>query len=196
MSYSELLKIEKPFFSLDDVAYALGIQPASAAVLCSRYVKKGLLVRLKRGLYARTEQVRNFGQLDLFRLANFLQVPSYISLTTALSYYGLTTQVQRGFFESISLKRTRKFEVAQFTFHYSKISTDLYKGFERVEGFFIALPEKALLDSLYLASLGRYSLDTSALALSKVNGEVLENLLLLFPSRVRTFMENCCGEIS
>ena len=196
MSYSELLKIEKPFFSLDDVAYALGIQPTSAAVLCSRYVKKGLLVRLKRGLYARTEQVRNFGQRDLFRLANFLQVPSYISLTTALSYYGLTTQVQRGFFESISLKRTRKFEVAQFTFHYSKISADLYKGFERVEGFFIALPEKALLDSLYLASLGRYSLDTSALALSKVNGEVLENLLLLFPSRVRTFMENCCGEIS
>jgi predicted transcriptional regulator of viral defense system len=196
MSYSQLLKIEKPFFSLDDVAYALGIQPASAAVLCSRYVKKGLLVRLKRGLYARTEQLRNFDQPNLFRLANFLQVPSYISLTTALSYYGLTTQVQRGFFESISLKRTRKFEVAQFTFHYAKISADLYKGFEKVEGFFIALPEKALLDSFYLSSLGRYSLDTSALALTKVNGEVLENLLLPFPSRVRKFMENCCGEIS
>jgi predicted transcriptional regulator of viral defense system len=196
MSYYQLLKIEKPFFSLDDVAYTLGIQPGSAAVLCSRYVKKGLLVRLKRGLYARTEQLRNYGQQDLFRLANFLQVPSYISLTTALSYHGLTTQVQRGFFESISLKRTRKFEVGQFTFLYSKISLDLYKGFERVEDVFIALPEKALLDSLYLASLGRYSLDTSALDLTKVNGEVLENLSLLFPSRVRTFMENCCGEIS
>lgn len=196
MSYYQLLKIQKPFFSLDDVAYTLGIQPGSAAVLCSRYVKKGLLVRLKRGLYARTEQLRNYGQQDLFRLANFLQVPSYISLTTALSYHGLTTQVQRGFFESISLKRTRKFEVAQHTFHYSKISLDLYKGFERVEDVFIALPEKALLDSLYLASLGRYSLDTSALDLTKVNGEVLENLSSLFPSRVRTFMENCCGEIS
>jgi len=196
MSYYQLLKIQKPFFSLDDVAYTLGIQPGSAAVLCSRYVKKGLLVRLKRGLYARTEQLRNYGQQDLFRLANFLQVPSYISLTTALSYHGLTTQVQRGFFESISLKRTRKFEVGQFTFLYSKISLDLYKGFERVEDVFIALPEKALLDSLYLASLGRYSLDTSALDLTKVNGEVLENLSSFFPSRVRTFMENCCGEIS
>ena len=196
MSYSQLLKIEKPFFSLDDVAYTLGIQPASAAVLCSRHVKKGLLVRLKRGLYARTEQLRNFGQQDLFRLANFLQVPSYISLTTALSYHGLTTQVQRGFFESISLKRTRKFEVAQLTFHYSKISLDLYQGFERVEGVFIALPEKALLDSLYLASLGRYSLDASALDLTKVKGEVLESMSLLFPSKVRTFMENCCGKIS
>ena len=174
MTYSQLLKIEKPFFSLDDVAYALGIQPASAAVLCSRYVRKGLLVRLKRGLYARTEQLRNFSQQDLFRLANFLQVPSYISLTTALSYHGLTTQVQRGFFESISL----------------------YKGYERIEGVFIALPEKALLDSFYLASLGRYSLDTSALDLSRLNNEVLENLSSSFPSRVRTFMENCGGEIS
>ena len=196
MSYYQLLKIQKPFFSLDEVAYTLGIQPASAAVLCSRYVKKGFLVRLKRGLYARAEQLANFGQQDLFRLANFLQVPSYISLTTALSYHGLTTQVQRGFFESISLKRTREFEVAQFTFHYSKISLDLYKGFERVEDVFIALPEKALLDSLYLASLGRYSLDTSALDLTKVKADVLENLSLLFPSRVRKFMENCCGEIS
>jgi predicted transcriptional regulator of viral defense system len=196
MSYSQLLKIQKPFFSLDDVAYTLGIQPASAAVLCSRYVKKGFLVRLKRGLYARAEQLANFSQQDLFRLANFLQVPSYISLTTALSYHGLTTQVQRGFFESISLKRTRKFEVAQHTFHYSKISLDLYKGFERVEDVFIALPEKALLDSFYLASLGRYSLDSSALDLTKIKGEVLENLSLLFPPRVKKHMENCCGEIS
>jgi predicted transcriptional regulator of viral defense system len=196
MSYSQLLRIKKPFFSLDDVAYTLGIQPVSAAVLCSRYVKKGLLVRLKRGLYARTEQLRNFGQQDLFRLANLLQVPSYISLTTALSYYGLTTQVQRGFIESISVKRTRKFEAAQFTFQYSKISLVLYKGFERVEGVFIALPEKALLDSIYLASLGRYSLDSSALDLANVNRELLENLLLFFPSRVRTFVEKCCGEIS
>lgn len=112
MIYQELLKIQKPFFSLEDVAYALGLQPASAAVLCSRYVKKGLLTRLKRGVYVRTEQLAHLGQMDLFRIANFLQVPSYISLMTALSYYGITTQVQRGFFESISMKRTKTFEVA------------------------------------------------------------------------------------
>ena len=196
MVYHQLLKIQKPFFSLDDVAYTLEIQPASAAVLCSRYVKKGLLVRLKRGLYARAEKLANLGQEDLFRIANFLQVPSYISLMTALSYHGLTTQVQRGFFESISVKRTRKFEVGQFMFHYVKIRSDLYKGFERVEDVFIALPEKALLDSFYLASIGRYSFDVSSLDLTKVSGEVLENLSLPFPPRVRKFMEKCCGEIS
>lgn len=196
MSYHQLLKIQKPFFSLDDVAYTLGIQPASAAVLCSRYVKKGLLVRLKRGLYARTEKLANLDQEDLFRIANFLQVPSYISLTTALSYHGLTTQVQRGVFESISVKRTRKFEVSKFTFNYVKIRSDLYKGFERVDDVFIALPEKALLDSFYLASFGRYSFDVSSLDLAKVSTKVYEKLSLPFPPRVRKFMEKCCGEIS
>ena len=196
MIYEKLLKIEKPFFSLEDVARVLGIGPSSAAVLCSRYVKKGLLVRLKRGLYARTEQLVNLRREDLFRIANFLQVPSYISLMTALSYYGVTTQIQRDFFESISIKRTRNFEVGHFTFNYVRIRSDLYKGFQRMEGIFIALPEKALLDSLYLASLGRYSLDLASLDLTKVKEEVLEDFAQLFPLRVRKFMERCCGKIS
>lgn len=187
--YHELLRIQKPFFSLEDVSHVLGIQPASAAVLCSRYVKKGLLTRLKRGLYARTERLGSMGEGDLFHIANFLQVPSYISLMTALSYHGVTTQVQRGFFESISIKRTRVFQVGQLTFYYTKIKPDFYGGFGKFEGAFIALPEKALLDSLYLVSLGRYSFDASSLDLTRVKDEILEDFFPLFPARVRKQLE-------
>jgi predicted transcriptional regulator of viral defense system len=193
MIYPELLKIEKPFFSLEDVAYVLGIQLASAAVVCSRYVKKGLLTRLKRGLYTRTEDLAHLGQIDLFRIANFLEVPSYISLMTAISYHGITTQVQRGFLESISIKRTRKFEVGQFAFHYMKVRPKLYRGFEKREEVFIALPEKALLDSFYLASIGRYSLDVSSLDLTSVNEEILADLSLQFPLTTRKYMERYYG---
>lgn len=196
MTYQELLKISKPFFSLEDVAYTLGLQPASAAVLCSRYVKKGLLTRLKRGLYVRTEHLAHLSRIDLFGIANFLQVPSYVSLLSALSYHGITTQVQRGFFESISMKRTRSFEVGQFVFQYTKISPDLYMGFEKVEGVFIALPEKALLDSFYLASLGRYSLDISSLDPAKIDGAALAKLSLIFPSRTKKYMKSHYGKIA
>ena len=65
-----------------------------------------------------------------------------------------------------------------------------------MDGVFIALPEKALLDSFYLASLGQYSLDASALDLTKIKGEVLENLSLLFSPRVKKHMEMCREEIS
>ena len=111
MSYERLLTIDKPFFTQHDVAHAIGTKLASAEVLCSRYVKKGLLMRLKRGFYARTETLSHLNQIDLFRIANILQVPSYISLMSALSYYGITNQAQEGFFESISVKRTKTFEV-------------------------------------------------------------------------------------
>src|SRR4030042_477355 len=98
MPYQDLLKIEKPVFSKEEVALALCISSDSARVLCSRYAKRGLLTRLKRDLYARTETLRNMGQSDLFRIANFLQVPSYISLSTALSFYAVSSQIQRNVF--------------------------------------------------------------------------------------------------
>jgi hypothetical protein len=196
MSYEYISKIDEPFFTQFDVAHAVGIKPASAAVLCSRYVKKGLLMRLKRGLYARTETLRYLGQIDLFRIANILQVPSYISLMTALSYYGIATRAQKGFFESISVKRTRMFGAEDISFRYSKIRPDLYRGFVRRGGVFIALPEKAVLDSFYLASMGRYTMDGFSLDLTKIDEEMLADFSALYPPKARKYFEGCYAKIT
>ena len=189
MSYQKLLQIDKPFFSKEDVAYALGIGPESAAVLCSRYAKKGLLTRLKRGLYARTETLANLSQIELFRIANLLQVPSYISLTTALSYHGVTTQVQRDVFESISIKRSKTSLRGPFTFRYVKISPRLYFGFNKERDAFFASAEKATLDCFYLASMGRYPLDLSALDFTKFDGQAITKLSGSFPQKTIQYFE-------
>jgi hypothetical protein len=196
MSYEDMLKIDKPLFTQYDVAHQLGIKLASAAVLCSRYVRKGLLVRLKRGLYARTETLGHLDQIELFRIANMLQVPSYISLVTALSYYGITNQPSRGFFESISLNRTRRFEAGSLSFYYSKIRPELYREFVKRDGVFIALPEKAVLDSFYLASMGRYTLSGSSLDLMKVDEEILADLSVLYPPKARRYFEGVYAKIN
>ena len=47
-----------------------------------------------------------FDREQKFIIANIYQVPSYISLMTALDYYEITTQMQRDFIESVILKRT------------------------------------------------------------------------------------------
>ena len=196
MSYERLLTIDKPFFTQHDVAHAIGTKLASAEVLCSRYVKKGLLMRLKRGFYARTETLDHLNQIDLFRIANILQVPSYISLRTALSYYGITTQMQKGFFESISVKRTKTFQIGGLSFHYIKLRPDLYREFIKRDGVFIALPEKAVLDTFYLASLGRYSLDGSSLDLTMVDEGMLTEFSTLYPPKVRKYLEEMYGKIN
>jgi hypothetical protein len=184
MAYQSLFNIDKPYFTTEDVAQTLGISGASAAVLCSRYVKQGLLVRFKKGMYARKETLPNLRPTDLFSIANFLQVPSYISLTTALAYYGITTQLQRDFIESIAIKRTVAFDRGALHFRYTRIKPELYSGFTKDQGAFVALPEKALLDASYLASLGRYNLDTSALNLEKLDKKRLYEMARRFPDAV------------
>ena len=194
MDYKRLLEIEKPYFSHEDVADLLSIKKESAAVLCTRYVKKGLLTRLKRDLYVRTETLDHLATTDLYRIANLLQVPSYVSLMTALSHYGVSTQVQRGFVESVSIKRTKAFERRGIAFRYLKVSSALYSGFVRDQGIFIASPEKALLDSIYLASMGRYALDLASLDLSKLDRKKLTHLAADHPSKTRKFLERLYEE--
>lgn len=189
MPYEDFLKLDNPVFSHSDVAHAFGIKLVSAEVLCSRYVKKGLLTRIKRGLYARTETLSHLDRRELFRMANILQVPSYISLATALSYYGMVSQARAGFFESISLKRTRTFEAGGFSFVYTKIKPDLYREFIKRDGVFIALPEKAVLDCCYLASMGRYSLDGAPLDVTRLDEKSLAECSALYPLKTRKYLE-------
>jgi hypothetical protein len=120
-----------------------------------------------------------------FLLANMGQTPSYISLMTALDYYEITTQVQRDFVESIAVKRTKELPVNGHIFRYSKIAINLYFGFKKEKGFFIATPEKALLDALYLMSYGRYALDTSALDVAKLDRDEIKRLSMEFPLRTQ-----------
>ncbi|MBU2621842.1 MAG: hypothetical protein KKD92_05945 [Proteobacteria bacterium] len=189
MKYAELVDIKKAFFTSADVAESLKIKPQSAVVLCNRYVKANLLIRLKRDLYIPAAKWHYLNSADFFLIAGRLQVPSYLSLTTALSFYQMTTQVQQAYFESISLKQN-EYNVRGTIFRYFKVKHDLYFGLVRKEGIFIATPEKALWDAVYLQSLGRYSLDVAALDLKKINKAILESLSPRFPGKARKYMEN------
>ena len=104
--------------------------------------------------------------------------------------------MQKGFFESISVKRTKTFEVGGLCFHYIKLRPDLYREFIKRDGVFIALPEKAVLDAFYLASLGRYSLDGSSLDLKMVDEGILAEFSTLYPPKVRKYFEQKYGQIN
>ena len=189
MRLNELFQIRKLYFGHEELARILGITHDSARVAASRYVRQGLLVRIKKNLYVLKDTWKNASLEEKFQIANIVQVPSYISFVTALEYYALTTQVQRDFFESIALKRSKEILVQNTVFKYTKISRDLYFGFQRYKNFFIAKPEKALLDAFYMISLGRYSLDLSAIELGRVDQEQLHNMSKLFPRQTQKVMQ-------
>jgi predicted transcriptional regulator of viral defense system len=142
MKTRELSSINQLYFGYEDIARVLKISPASARVSASRYVRLGLLIRLKRNIYMPSERWQTASREERFALANLGQTPSYISLMTALDYHEITTQVQRGIIESVAVKRTKEISLHDSVFRYTKVSRELFR-FIRQQQFFIATPEKA-----------------------------------------------------
>jgi predicted transcriptional regulator of viral defense system len=188
MRFLELKKIEKLYFGYKDIARALSITPQSARVTANRYVKKGFLIRAKRNIYLLKDRWLDLTREQKFILANIIQTPSYISLMSALAYYEVTTQIQQDFIESIALTRTKEVELDHTFFNYIKLNPVLYSGFTRMQGFFIAEPEKAFLDAIYLKSFGRYQLDISSIDFSKLKRKKVEEIAEIYPEKTKSYL--------
>jgi len=193
MKYDKLLKLEKKlFFSTSQVAEVFKIRPESAWVLCSRYCKAGAFIRLKKDTYILAQNWRNWEKGDFFKISNFLQVPSYVSFMTALSFYEVTTQAQRDFFENASLKRSKKYEIKGIEFNYYKLKKQYYFGFEKKGGLFIASKEKAFIDSVYMYSFGKYRMDFSSIDFNKLDKMKIKEIIRPYPLKTKLIVEKLC----
>lgn len=118
----------------------------------SRWIKKGLLIKLRNSFYAFPEflKVPNFS----LYVANYIYKPSYISLHTALAFYGMIPEsvVQ---ISSITSLKTSNFTNSFGTFSYKNILPQCMFGYDAKpfndgKTILMATPEKAILDLLYL----------------------------------------------
>jgi predicted transcriptional regulator of viral defense system len=188
MKALQLRDITKLYFGYEDIARTLDISLSSARITAYRYVRQGILIRVKRNMYVLKERWMSLDREQTFVIANIVQVPSYISLMTALDYYEITTQMQRDFIESVVIKRTTKKQIEETFLNYTRISPHLYHGFVKRQGFFIAEPEKAFLDAVYLMSFGRYSLDMPSINFGKLNLDKIEHMAQSFPLKTQIFL--------
>ena len=107
------------------------------------------IIRLKRGLYVVNPE--NSGKtLSNELIANHLYAPSYISMSTALRYYGLIPEAVYAH-QSMTVKHSRSFQTPIGNFDYKYISRDAFsvgvRSMHKGEyAFLIASPEKALCD--------------------------------------------------
>ena len=136
--------------------------PDTLRVQVSHWSKKGLLIPLKRGMYTLNDYDRR-QPFSLFFLANQLYSPSYISLESALSHYGFIPEGVFGI-TSVSTKKTQRFTNLMGNFTYSHIRPYLYRDFIEITdeydtAYYIASPERALVDFFYFRSINQQSLD-------------------------------------
>jgi len=146
--YRKLKEKNLVIFTPLDIRRIFGVSKVAATFLVHRYTKRGLLKRVKRGMYT----LYDTAVPDLY-LANKLYEPSYISLEFALSYHRVIPETVYEI-TSVTTKSTRHFNVLGEVFTYRKIKKEAFSGYsinqQRGFTFFIAEPEKAFVDLTYL----------------------------------------------
>ena len=135
----------------------LEIPYKTGAVFLSRNLKSGLFIKLRNNYYMLKDS-----HLPLYAIANKLYQPSYVSLETALSHYGIIPEVVYTV-TSVTTKPTREFKTAKSVFSYQRIKKSVFAGYSPVtiEGHVVLLaePEKALADYLYFVDLKKASMN-------------------------------------
>lgn len=119
----------------------------------SRWVKAGKIIQLRRGWYVLAAPFRKVNAHP-FLIANRLKNASYISLQSALAYYGMIPEYVP-VVTSITTGRPEVVKTSEGTFVFRHIRKSLLKGYVNLEisdgqFVFIATPEKSLQDLIYL----------------------------------------------
>jgi len=128
-----------------------------------RACQKGDLIRVRNGLYLMGESRRK-APYNSFVIANYMVEPSYVSLESALSFYGL---IPEAVYTTTSVTTKTGFEqttpVGQYSFSYLKIAYFNF-GFYQINNddysFLIATPLKALIDYIVLKKKHYKSIET------------------------------------
>ena len=154
MKFEELLSIVKdePVFETS-LLLSGNVDPVDVRRQLSRWAGNGRLNRLRRGLYALAAPYRKV-KAHPFVVANRMVRPSYVSLQSALGFFGLIPE-SVPVTTSITTGRPGEFSTPLGIFVFRHVRTPLFQGFREVEmgdrqPAFVATAEKALLDLLYL----------------------------------------------
>ncbi len=158
MKYLDFRKITSnyPFFRTS-MLFNLKVNFAVLQTQLSNWTAKDYLIKLNKNLYTLNDEDRK-AKFSNFFIANQIYKPSYISLESALSFYGFIPERIDSII-SVSTKKTQRFKNKLGSFIYHSLKPTMFDDFiqqqdEYGNNFFIASPEKALIDFLYFRTRG------------------------------------------
>ncbi|MHB1293940.1 MAG: type IV toxin-antitoxin system AbiEi family antitoxin domain-containing protein [Anaerolineae bacterium] len=180
MEFQDLLAIigDEPLFETG-LLLAGPASPEAVRVQLSRWVQSGKLYQLRRGLYVPAPPYQRVAPHP-FLVANRLAPGSYVSRESALAHYGLIPEYV-AVTTSVGTGRPHTWDTPLGTFDLRHLKRDLLWGYRRQQlagrqAAFVAVPEKALLDLIYLQSGGDTPAYLSTLRLQNLH--VLDLTLL------------------
>ncbi len=162
-----------------------------------RWVKAGKVYQLRRGLYALAPPYQQT-KPHPFLVANQLVRPSYVSLQSALAYYGLIPEYVP-VTTSVTSDRPHVFATPLGKYQFQRVKAERFFAFNLEDlgdgqNAYLALPEKALLDLVYLHPGGDslpYLRGLRMQNLEQINSASLKEIALKFDSqKIKRAAEN------
>lgn len=149
-----------------DLNYLLDGTPAARYGMVNKALKKGEIIKVRRGLYLLAEKYRH-KKLSKFFLTSRIVPHSYISLESALSYYGWIPERVTMVTSVLAIGRTKKFATPFGEFIFYQLPVNEYEfltGVTRVEEikgepFLLASPLRALADYVYVRKIDWQGID-------------------------------------
>lgn len=129
--------------------------PAELTRQLSRWKASGKLSQLRKGVYVLADAQRS---LHPFQISNRLVTPSYVSLQSALAYYQLIPEYVP-VVTSMTTARPGNWDTSLGRYQYHYLQPARFEGYRWLNTganryAFVAWPEKALLDLVYLTPSG------------------------------------------
>lgn len=176
----KLLRSGRKFYMLADMMKLSGLNYAASRAAASRLVKRGLLVRLGKELFG--NKLVDFSPEEAACQA---YIPSYISCEYAMARHGVIDQMPV-VITAVTTNRGKKSKVGQVEVFYDHLRKNLFWGYVPDEDAFIAEPEKALLDWLYLKPAKKKLLDE--INWDQLDLKKLEKYASRFPNTHRNYL--------
>jgi len=154
MKFDRLLEVvgDEPVFEAG-LLLAGDVDPGDVRRQLSRWIEAGRLYQLRRGLYTLAPPFQRV-RPHPFLVANHLVRGSYVSLQSALAHYSLIPEYVP-VTTSVAAGRPGRWDTPLGSYEFRHLRKNLLTGYRRMplaggQEAFVATPEKALLDLLYL----------------------------------------------
>lgn len=171
----DLMRSKNTIFTTKDVSLLWGESDVNfVRKKLYRYIKAGKLYSVRKGIYAKD---KNY---EKYELATKIFIPSYVSFETVLVKAGVVFQFYGQIFVASYL--TRELAIAGQAYVFKKIKDPILTnrtGIEVGGNYFIASPERAFLDVIYLNK--EYYFDN----LSSINWDKVAEILPIYGGNKR-----------
>lgn len=171
----DLIRAKNTVFTTKEIALLWGESDVNfVRKKIDRYLKFKKLYSIRRGVYIKDNNY------DKYELATKIFTPSYVSFETVLAKAGVIFQFYSQIFTASYLSRELIIDGQAYVFKRIKNSILLNKaGIQNEETYFIASPERAFLDVIYLNK--EYYFDN----LSNLNWEKVLEILPIYGGNKR-----------